>query len=381
MIDLEIIGSRIRALRTQSGMTQNELAEILRVSFQAVSNWERGIAPPDLENLMRISAHFGVSADDLLRPSHSEICYLGVDGGGTKTEFTLTNADGHVLKSMIKDGCNPNDIGINNTVSLIRDGVRELLAEYPHIGNAFMGISGISVSDYAAILQNELSRTFPAINSQIKTDIFNLFAIEETVNMAVISGTGSVVFVKKGNEYKRIGGWGYLFDSAGSAYDIGRAAVTLALSEEDTMSPPSLITRMLRERFGTSTVWEHINTLYTRGKPYIAGLSTAVFDAYLKGDTAAERIIDENGKALARLLNTGVSVHGAESVAIANGGLFSHYPEIMTGLISKYSEVKLILSPLPPVYGACKIARTMNAESLPEDFHQNFKNSYRSTEK
>ena len=145
MIDMKIIGNRIRNLRQQSSLTQAEFAEILGVSFQAVSNWERGIAPPDLDNLMRIAIHFGVLTDDILRP-HCEECCLGIDGGGTKTEFVLTDSNGTVIKRILKSGCNPNDIGIDKTTEIIRDGINSVLADHPFLKNVFMGISGITVS-------------------------------------------------------------------------------------------------------------------------------------------------------------------------------------------------------------------------------------------
>ena len=37
--------------------------------------------------------------------------YLGIDGGGTKTEFAVSTVDGHVLRDFKRDGSNPNDIG------------------------------------------------------------------------------------------------------------------------------------------------------------------------------------------------------------------------------------------------------------------------------
>ena len=54
-------------LRRRHGMSQEELAEKLYVSRQAVSKWERGEAYPDTENLISISDMFGVTIDDLLR--------------------------------------------------------------------------------------------------------------------------------------------------------------------------------------------------------------------------------------------------------------------------------------------------------------------------
>ena len=59
------IGTQIRSLRTQRGITQETLAEELGVSSQAVSKWERGSATPDIQLLPAISAFFGVSIDEL----------------------------------------------------------------------------------------------------------------------------------------------------------------------------------------------------------------------------------------------------------------------------------------------------------------------------
>ena len=67
MIDLNLIGNRIRDLRHQKGLTQSEFAKILSVSFQAVSSWDRGITPPDIENLINMSVWH--SAERILRKS------------------------------------------------------------------------------------------------------------------------------------------------------------------------------------------------------------------------------------------------------------------------------------------------------------------------
>ena len=47
-------GKQIRHLRTQSGMTQEELAGKLNVTRQALSNWERDVYEPDINTLKKI---------------------------------------------------------------------------------------------------------------------------------------------------------------------------------------------------------------------------------------------------------------------------------------------------------------------------------------
>ena len=375
MLDIKILGNRIKELRKQRGLTQNDFAEALHVSFQAVSNWERGIAPPELENLINIATYFGVLVDDLLRPKNEEL-FLGVDGGGTKTEFLLVSSDGYVQKRLVKSGCNPNDIGYSKMISLISDGVGDILKEFQSVKSVFCGIAGISTGDYAKRLHDELKKRYPQINIQVKNDSFNLFALYEEADMAVISGTGSVVFVKDETSYKRLGGWGYLLDGAGSAYDIGRDALREALRQEDMKESPSLMSRMLYKKLNTDTVWNHINTVYNEGKPYIAGLASVVFEAYRQEDERAKEIVENNAKALAELLGAGVRLYGASPIAIASGGLFEHYGDIMTEHIGKYSSVKLKMSDLPPIYGACRSACMMEDCKPGDEFYENFKKTY-----
>ena len=60
------IASTIRALRLQHGMTQDDLAEKLHVTRQAVSNYERGKTYPDTEQLTQIADVFHIPIEDLI---------------------------------------------------------------------------------------------------------------------------------------------------------------------------------------------------------------------------------------------------------------------------------------------------------------------------
>ena len=373
-MDIKLIGTRIKELRQERGITQGELAKALMISYQAVSNWERGVAPPDLENLIRIASYFGVLTDDLLHTESGSIC-LGIDGGGTKTEFVLVSSNGSVLKRIIKGGCNPNDIGFTNTEELIFEGIREIYIEYPSIKSVFCGVAGIYTGNYINRLRGDFQKNFPKMKVEITVDAFNLFAMDDDAEIALISDIGSVVYVRKGDTYKSLGGWGYLLDRAGSAYDIGRDAICHALHEEDRMLPPSKLSKLLKESLKIENVWEHLNVIYNEGNSYIASLAPVVFDAYAAGDEAAIRIIDDNARVLAMLLNDGVSLYSAKPLAIASGGLFE-YGDIMLSHIAKYTDVKLKTIELPPIYGACKRACAMSEGAVPEDFFDNFKRSY-----
>lgn len=57
---------KLKSIRKQSGLSQEQLAEKLGVSRQAVTKWETDAGIPDIENIMAISALFDISIDDLL---------------------------------------------------------------------------------------------------------------------------------------------------------------------------------------------------------------------------------------------------------------------------------------------------------------------------
>ena len=66
MFDMQKIGKKIVSLRKQKNMTQMELADKMGISFQAISNWERGNSMPDISKLPELAEIFGVSLDVLL---------------------------------------------------------------------------------------------------------------------------------------------------------------------------------------------------------------------------------------------------------------------------------------------------------------------------
>ena len=66
MINMSHFGRRIAALRRTKAMTQQELADKLGVSPQAVSKWECGIALPEIELLLAMSHFYGVSVNEMI---------------------------------------------------------------------------------------------------------------------------------------------------------------------------------------------------------------------------------------------------------------------------------------------------------------------------
>ena len=66
MFNMQKVGRKIAELRKTHNMTQLELADKIGISFQAISNWERGNSMPDISKLPELASLFNVTIDELL---------------------------------------------------------------------------------------------------------------------------------------------------------------------------------------------------------------------------------------------------------------------------------------------------------------------------
>ncbi len=67
-MNTKIVSKHLQILRKKHHYTQDDLAEQLNVSRQAVSKWETGVSVPDLESLLRISKLYDITINDILEP-------------------------------------------------------------------------------------------------------------------------------------------------------------------------------------------------------------------------------------------------------------------------------------------------------------------------
>ena len=77
---MEELGQRLCRLRKERGLSQEELADALGVTRQAVSKWENGTSQPDLDRLVALSAFFGCTLDQLVKGERREV----PDGAGER---------------------------------------------------------------------------------------------------------------------------------------------------------------------------------------------------------------------------------------------------------------------------------------------------------
>ena len=73
------IGDNLKTIRLKRGLSQNDVADKLNISRQAISKWERNISSPDIETLKKLKDLYDVSYDELISQTKTEIDTSSVD--------------------------------------------------------------------------------------------------------------------------------------------------------------------------------------------------------------------------------------------------------------------------------------------------------------
>lgn len=294
----------------------------------------------------------------------NRVFFLGIDGGGTKTVFRLTDENGTVIKECIKGASNPNDIGMENALSLLKSGIAEACAEIPyHEITMFAGIAGGGMSGNNAAVLERFFRGFGFFAFENGSDIENLVALsDEDPRVLVIMGTGFIVYALNQTERKRIAGWGQFFDDGGSGYTIGRDAITAVLCAGDGSGEPTLLCSLLEGKVGTSAE-AHLAEFYHGGKSYIAGFSDIVFEAAEKGDAVALAILEKNFAFAAHRIDTAIAYlrpAGKEIPVFLAGGITAK-SDVIFPIMEKHlkSRCQLIRLTEAPVEGAVRRAQAI----------------------
>lgn len=358
MIDF---AGNLRRLRKESGLSRAALAKKISYSEKSIEKWESGAAVPSVNMLCQLAQLFHVSLDSLVYPLHHPIAYfLGIDGGGTKTAFFLQDREGKLLRQLSLSSSNPNDVGIDRCQAILDQGIREICQGLPFREiSMFAGLAGSKGGNTAQILR-EFFAAFGFGRSDIGSDMDTALALglQGQDGMIVILGTGNVALAQKNGVQKRIGGWGYLLDSGGSGYNLGRDALEAGLCAWDGRGQGTILQSLLEEALGKS-IPEAIPEIYRGGKRLIAGFAPLVFSAVDQGDEIALEILKKNVAYLARLIGAGMDFLQDPALPIALMGGLCHRGDLflpmLQNLLPQATGLHINLSPMAE--GAILLAR------------------------
>ena len=117
--------NRLYELRKKNNLSQEELAEKLGVSRQAVSKWERSEASPDTDNLIALAKIYGLSLDELVYGEKEKKDQSAP--GNEKDRDSETAGDGNGLYFDIDDGSDKVQIGTEGIIVKEKNGTTAII--------------------------------------------------------------------------------------------------------------------------------------------------------------------------------------------------------------------------------------------------------------
>ena len=280
--------------------------------------------------------------------------FIAIDSGGTKTDAVLFAETGHIVARSLTMGCNAMDIGIYTACNHLLSVVQDLSKQVPEDGELIAVYSGVAATDYfCGALGKFVAPHFPGIKMRFEDDAVNLISgvIGHKNGACLVGGTGSSLYARIDGEIIHLGGWGYLIDTGGSGYAIGRDAILASFRYVDGRGPYTKIYDLIKSQMGKNPE-ENIPGIYEGGRPYIASFARTVFQARKDGDEIAEQIFQKAVNAMAELTYAADKYFDETYDVVLGGGIFASFPEYTEALKQKASpKANLIRSTVPPLLG------------------------------
>ena len=309
---------------------------------------------------------------------------IAIDGGGTKTDTVLFDTEGNILARHVGPGNNPTDIGCDEARKRLME---DIDAVYRNAGGAvetlYGGIAGTLPN--GDIYSDEISRRYDIRRVRIEDDGCNLIsgAFGHADGCGMVCGTGSSLFVRReGQPLRHIGGKGYMIDTGGSGFEIGRDAICMALRAADGRTEHTVLQELLGEMLGCPVDDRVIPMVHRGGRPYIASFAAAVFAGRRMGDRVCEEIFQRQSALMADLTYAAQTSFDGGFNVVAGGGIVSHFPEYFEAIKQKSAPgANLVLQNAPPVYGAAAEAMWDAGEPVTESFCARFLEAYAQAQK
>ncbi len=299
--------------------------------------------------------------------------YLGIDGGGTKTEcavgdeFTLLGrgSAGSAKLTRVSE-----KEALNNLRAAIEQACAGAGISPSQISRACYGVAGVSNivnAERARRMAGEILDCEIAIAGDMNVALEAAFS--GGTGMVVIAGTGSIAYgCNQRGDTARAGGWGPTVSDEGSGEWIGRAAVALALRAHDAGETTSFMPAIMNT-WHLATYDDIVRYVASAPPPDFAALFPHVSAHAEKGDDLARGILLRAAGELAEICHIVLrrlwpSVTASAEVAMS-GGIFRNssivrqaFTDVVRG---RRPHVRVALCERDPVEGALAMARRKKA--------------------
>jgi N-acetylglucosamine kinase-like BadF-type ATPase len=260
--------------------------------------------------------------------------FLGVDGGGTKTEFVLIDATGVIRARHQTSTTYYLQIGFDGLAKVLGEGIAAVLGEArlaaSDIEYGFLGLPAYGEDSQVQQRLDDLPETVLGhrrytCGNDMVCGWAGALAVDDGINIAV--GTGSIGYGERRGISARCGGWGEIFSDEGSAYWIAVQGLNAFSRMSDGRAPISLLYHLMKAHFAVEVDLDLCGKIMTApSRDMIAALSKVVAEAASQGDAAALAIFESAAFELAKIVEAIRRHLGYEADEIArvsySGGVF-----------------------------------------------------------
>lgn len=293
--------------------------------------------------------------------------YIGIDGGGTKTQFVLFDEAGTPLQDVTLPSCHILQTAQQDIIALLQQGIREL-TQHGTIDSLFI-CAGFAGYGKDIVLRHKIEAlctvAFAPHPYLIRSDsqIALQGALHGQDGILLIAGTGSIAFAQCQEQEYRCGGWGYMLGDEGSAYAIGKQLLAGYCQECDGMRPRTTLVDALKRQFQITDDYEiipYVADVLKNRRGEIARLAILAGTLAAEGNPHALEIFQTAAHSLADLVNTLVNKFTTPTINVCYiGGTWLAGACLMNPFQEHLHPRCVIQKPLSsPAYGAYLIAHT-----------------------
>ncbi|QNQ09541.1 N-acetylglucosamine kinase [Sphingomonas alpina] len=302
--------------------------------------------------------------------------FLGVDGGGSKTEFVCIDATGTIKARALTGTTYHLEIGMNETVSRLEQGVAAICGQLDiqpdALGFVFFGLPAYgedSVIDpqLHAACRSLLGHERYLCGNDMVCGWAGSLGCQDGIN--IVAGTGSIAYGERQGKTGRAGGWGEVFGDEGSAYWIAVQGLALFSHMSDGRAPKGVLHQRIVEALSLGNdldLCQRIMGPAAMGRSEIAALAGLVSRAAADGDTGANAILASAAHELAALaisLRTTLSFPPEERVPLSwSGGVLLQEPLVRNAFAKIVDDTGLFALAEPlhaPGYGGALYAKRL----------------------
>jgi N-acetylglucosamine kinase-like BadF-type ATPase len=302
--------------------------------------------------------------------------YLGVDGGGTKTEFVCIDATGTVVARAIMGTTYHLEVGFDEAVARLDQGIAAICGQLDispaALGFVFFGLPAYgedSVVDpqLHVACARLLGHDRYACGNDMVCGWAGSLGGADGIN--IVAGTGSIGYGERQRRAARVGGWGEVFGDEGSAYWIAIQGLALFTRMSDGRAPKGVLHDKIVVALGLDTDLDLCRRVMgTQGmsRGEIAALAGLVSEAAGAGDAGARTILQSAAQELADLA---IALRGLlgfspdERVLLSwSGGVLLQEPLVrhaFVELVAGAGQFEFIEPLHAPGYGAALYARRL----------------------